>query len=267
MIKRKIDKFYLFSLISGFIIMFFILFPLINTFAWTNTSLIVDTLHEKAVINVIIRSVKTASIATFFSAILAIPFAYFLVRSNIKFKKLIESIIDVPIVLPHTVAGIILLSVLSKKSMIGSFFYRNNIEILGSEIAIIIAMIFVSLPIMFNSCKEAFKWIPERTENVSRILGASNFETFIYITFPLAWKDILGGMILTFARSISEFGAVIILAYHPMIAPTLIYERFTNYGISYAMPIAIILLVVSLSIFLLLRVLSLSGKRYHNDRN
>jgi molybdate/tungstate transport system permease protein len=118
-------------------------------------------------------------------------------------------------------------------------------------------MIFVSMPLMVNAASEAFKWIPVRLENVSRSLGSSHLKTFFTITFPLAWRDLLSGMILTWARGLSEFGAVIILAYHPMIAPTLIYERFSTYGIMYAIPVTIILIVLSLLIFITLRLISL----------
>jgi len=140
----------------------------------------------------------------------------------------------------------------------------NHIEALGTEIGIVIAMLFVSMPLLIDSAKDAFKWVPVRMENVSRSLGASQFRTFVGITFILSWKGILSGMIVTWARAISEFGAVIILAYHPMIAPTLIYERFTTYGMKYAIPSNIILIVISIIIFIVLRLVSLGGKEKYD---
>jgi len=103
-------------------------------------------------------------------------------------------------------------------------------------------------------------------ENVSRSLGATQMQTFLGVTFILSWRGILSGMIITWARAISEFGAVIILAYHPMIAPTLIYERFTTYGMKYAIPANIILIVISIIIFVVLRLVSLGGKEEY-DKN
>ena len=81
--------------------------------------------------------------------------------------------------------------------------------------------------------------------------------TFFRITFPLAWRSMLVGIIMCMARAISEFGAVVIVAYHPMIAPVMIYERFTAYGMKYSQPVAVWLILVSLLLFLLLRVVSL----------
>jgi molybdate/tungstate transport system permease protein len=94
-------------------------------------------------------------------------------------------------------------------------------------------------------------------EKVSRSLGASMFSTFARITFPLAWRSMLIGIIMCSARAISEFGAVVIVAYHPMIAPVMIYERFEAYGLKYSQPVAVWLVSLSLILFLLLRILTL----------
>lgn len=250
------EKLYLFSLFTGGLIVAFTIIPLISTFTWTKWEFVAEAIKDPIVIEVVSRSIKMASLTTIIAFFLTVPFAYYVVRHDFKYKNFLESIIDIPMVLPHTVAGIALLTVISPKSFIGAFLKSNNIEVLGTQTAIVIAMLFVSLPIMFDSAKESFKWVDPRMENVARSLGASHFSTFMRITFPLAWKDILSGMIITWARAISEFGAVIILAYHPMIAPTLIYERYTTYGMNYAVPVTVLLLVLALLIFILLRLLS-----------
>jgi molybdate/tungstate transport system permease protein len=73
---------------------------------------------------------------------------------------------------------------------------------------------------------------------------------------PLTWRHMLTGFIMSMARAISEFGAVVIIAYHPMIAPVLMYERFTAYGLKYSQPVAVWLIVICLFLFILLRVVS-----------
>lgn len=260
MLNRKMEVLYAISLMTGMIILIFTVYPIINTFAWTNKDLVFEAIKDPEVIRTIGFSIKCATYATLISFILGVPFSYFLSRHEFWGKSILESVVDIPIVMPHTVAGIALLTVLSPKAPIGRFLEARGIEILGTEIAVIIAMVFVSMPLMVNAAKESFKWIPERLENVSRSLGASHFKTFFIITFPLAWKDLLSGTIITWSRAISEFGAVIVLAYHPMIAPTLIYERFSTYGIMYAVPVTAILIILSLTIFITLRLISL-GKR------
>lgn len=257
---KKTEFLFIVSFLTGAVILFFVVYPIVNTFFWTKPVLVLEAFKEQEVRQSIYMSIGAATITTLISFILGVPFAYLLARREFPGKSLVESIIDVPIVIPHTVAGICLLTVLSPRCWLGRLLGEMGIEVLGTVSAVVIAMTFVSMPFLINSAKEAFKWISPRMENVSRTLGASHIQTFFLITFSLAWRDILSGMILTWARAISEFGAVIILAYHPMIAPTLIYERFTSYGMMYAVPVTVILIVISLIIFILLRLLA-SGKK------
>jgi len=258
---------YIIAAITGIIILLFNVFPIINTFYWTDSETLIKTLFDREVIASIWLSVKCASITTIIAFLLGIPLAYYLARHEFRLKALIESLIDIPMVIPHTVAGICLLTVLSPRSIVGQFLEQNNIETLGTEIGIVIAMLFVSMPLLIDAAKVAFKWVPTRIENVSRSLGANQVQTFFRITFVLSWRGILSGMIITWARAISEFGAVIILAYHPMVAPTLIYERFTTYGMKYAIPANIILIIISIIIFIVLRLISLGGKEKYDSRS
>lgn len=254
--NKKTETLYIFSIISGIIILFFIIFPIANTLSWTKPDILLQAILDNEVMDAMYLSIICAALATLVSFFLGVPFAYLLARRNFKFKSLIESIVNVPIVIPHTVAGICLLTILTPRSFLGRFIQKLGLEIIGSKIGIVLAMTFVSMPLLINSAKEAFKWVSPRIENVSRSLGATHTQTFFLITFRLAWRDILSGMILTWARAISEFGAVIIIAYHPMIAPTLIYERFTTYGMSYAIPVTTILIILCLIIFIALRLIS-----------
>lgn len=263
---KRFEFIYVLAAITGFLILLFNIYPILNTFYWTDWETIKMTLVDKKVLTSIWTSVKCASITTIISFFLGIPLAYYLARHEFKLKNLIESLVDIPMVIPHTVAGICLLTVLSPRSPFGQFLRKNNIEALGTEVGIVVAMLFVSMPLLVDSARDAFKWVPVRMENVSRSLGATQMQTFLGVTFILSWRGILSGMIVTWARAISEFGAVIILAYHPMIAPTLIYERFSTYGMKYAVPANIILVIISIIIFVALRLVTLGGKEKHDLR-
>jgi len=93
-------------------------------------------------------------------------------------------------------------------------------------------------------------------EKAALTLGASPARVFFTISLPLAWRNIVSGLILMFARGMSEFGAVIVVAYHPMITPVLIYERFGSFGLKYARPVAVLFILISLSMFVVLRMLA-----------
>jgi molybdate/tungstate transport system permease protein len=131
---------------------------------------------------------------------------------------------------------------------------------MGTVTVIIIVLTFVGLPFYLKAAKEGFESISPKLEKVSRSLGASMFGTFLRITFPIAWRSLLVGLILCMARAISEFGAVVVVAYHPMVASVLIYERFEAFGLKYSQPVAVWLVAVCLILFLALRLLTLRRK-------
>jgi molybdate/tungstate transport system permease protein len=253
---RKREWLYLFSMLFGIMIMFYIIFPILNTMSLSKPEAIREALTDQDVIKAIILSMVTGAAATLVSLICGVPFAYLLARKNFPGKSLVESIVDIPVVIPHTVAGICILTMVSPRCWFGRLLETLHIEVVGTEIGIVAAMVFVSIPLLINSSRNAFNAVSPRLENVSRTLGASHFYTFFHISCGLSWRGILSGAILTWARAISEFGAVIILAYHPMIAPTMIYERYTAYGLTYAVPVAGLMVFLSLLVFLLLRIIS-----------
>jgi molybdate/tungstate transport system permease protein len=118
------------------------------------------------------------------------------------------------------------------------------------------AMAFVSLPYLINAARDGFESVPVRLEKAALNLGASSFKMFFSISLPLAWRSILSGLIMMFARGMSEFGAVIIIAYHPMTTPVMIFERLGAFELKYAQPVGLIFIAISLIVFIFLRWLS-----------
>jgi len=254
--KRKRKVFLGVTVVSGILVIGFILLPLTNMFtssSWENLKM---AIKDRDVLKSIWLSVYTAGIASIISFLIGTPFAYLLARKNFLGRKLIESVVDIPMVIPHPVVGIAILSVVGRNYWFGQILSKIGIRVMGSVPGIIIVLTFVGIPFYINTAKDGFESISPRLENVSRSLGASVFSTFLRITFPLAWRSILVGIIMCSARAISEFGAVVVIAYHPMTAPVMIYERFEAYGLAYSRPVAVWLTLVCLILFLFLRILS-----------
>lgn len=245
----------------GAIIFLFIIVPLIKMIVSSDPKILLDTLLDSEVLSSIWLTLYAALIATAVGCILGVPLAYLLARVDFPGKTLVESLIDVPIVVPHTAAGVALLFVFGRNFFAGKAFNAIGIDFVDSTAGIVIAMLFVSIPFLIDSAKEGFKKVDVRLEKVSRTLGASPWQSFFKISFPLAWRSIVAGNVMMWARGISEFGAVIILAYHPMIAPVLVYERFETYGLDYARPAAVLLILVCLIIFVVLRTLVYRGEK------
>jgi molybdate/tungstate transport system permease protein len=251
------ELFFWITVSCGIVIMAFIILPLIQLITAPSLEMLRDTFQDKDVVRSIWLSIYTAGLAASISFVLGTPLAYLLARSNFKGKRLVEGIIDLPIAIPHPVVGIAILSVAGRNHWFGQMLGELGIRVMGSVTGIVAVLTFVGIPFYLNATKTGFEAISPRLEKVSRSLGASMFSTFIRITFPLAWRSMLIGIIMCCARAISEFGAVVIVAYHPMIAPVLIYERFEAYGLKYSQPVAVWLVSISLVLFLLLRILTL----------
>jgi molybdate/tungstate transport system permease protein len=253
----KREPFFWISVSCGIVIMAFILLPLIQMMSAPSAGMLKETIQDKDVVRSIWLSIYTAGLAALISFFFGTPLAYLLARHDFRGKRLVEGIIDLPIAIPHPVVGIAILSVAGKNHWFGQMLAELGVRIMGSVTGIVTVLTFVGIPFYLNATKAGFEAISPRLEKVSRSLGASMFSTFARITFPLAWRSMLIGIIMCSARAISEFGAVVIVAYHPMIAPVMIYERFEAYGLKYSQPVAVWLVSISLILFLLLRILTL----------
>ncbi|NLV68481.1 MAG: ABC transporter permease [Spirochaetes bacterium] len=254
--KNKSLFFYLF-LSSGILILAFIVLPLLQMIISPSYEMMKFTIMDRDVLRSMWLSIYTALSASLIAFIFGTPLAYLLARSDFRGKRLVESIIDLPIVIPHPVVGIAILSIVGKNHWFGQVLADLGIRIMGTPAGIITVLTFVGLPFYINTVKDGFQDISPRLENVSRSLGASMAGTFFRVTFPLAKRSMLTGSLMCTARAISEFGAVVVVAYHPMIAPVMLYERFESYGLKYSQPISVWLILICLSLFLVLRIVTL----------
>jgi molybdate/tungstate transport system permease protein len=255
MIKR--GPFFALAASCAVVVMAFILLPLLQMMTSPKAAMLVQTVSDREVLRSIRLSLITSGAAALIALMLGTPLAYLLARCNFRGKRLAESVIDLPIVIPHPVVGIAILSVAGRNHWFGQILAQLGIRIMGSVTGIITVLTFVGLPFFVSAAKAGFESVPPRLENVSRSLGASLGGTFFRVTLPLARRSLLIGFIMCAARAISEFGAVVIVAYHPMIAPVMIYERFEAFGLKYSQPVAFWLVSICLLLFLLLRLLTL----------
>lgn len=142
-----------------------------------------------------------------------------------------------------------------------------GLNLVGSPLGISLAMAFVSLPFLINAARSGFEAVPLRLEQAAATLGASPARILLTISIPMASRSLIAGLVLMFARGLSEFGAVVIVAYHPMVTPVYLFDRLNNFGIEYATPVAILLLGVSLGVFILSRALSKDNFYARNQRH
>ncbi|MHC4754900.1 MAG: ABC transporter permease subunit [Planctomycetota bacterium] len=237
----------------GSCVILFIIAPLLSMILATSFGDLTEAAVDREVVQSVKLTLTAALFATAVSALAGIPLAYLLARKKFIGRSILLAIIDLPIIIPHSAAGIALLTVIGRRSFIGRLLGNG---LTGTAVGISVAMAFVSLPFLVNAARQAFEAVPEKLEKAARTLGASPSRTFFTISFPLAWRGILSGMILMWARGISEFGAVVIIAYHPMTTPVMVFQRFNDYGLNYARSVAVLLILICVSIFVILRLLS-----------
>jgi molybdate/tungstate transport system permease protein len=238
------------------ILIILVLLPIVNLLTSEDWGTLADTFQNQNVSSAIGLSVLMALFATLASLIFGLPLGYVLARKEFAGRSIIQGVVDVPIVIPHTVAGIALLTVFGAQGIIGAPLDEMGVKFIDAWPGIVVAMMFVSFPFVVNSARDGFQAIDPRMENVARSLGATRVNTFTKVLLPLSYKNIVTGSIMCWARAISEFGAVIILVYFPMIAPTLIYDRFTSFGLDASSPIAVLLVMICLVVFIILRFLT-----------
>lgn len=234
--------------------MLFIVLPLMSILLGTTPQTLWLALIDEEVLNSIIITFSAAAVATLLAIFTGVPLAFLLARRKFRGKRLLEALVNLPIVIPHTAAGVALLLVFGRRGLLGQWLTPLGVTFTDNFYGIVVGMLFVSLPFLVNLSRESFALVDEELERVALIDGASLWQAFWYVSLPQAWRGVLAGALMMWARGISEFGAVVILAYHPKIVPVLVFERFEGFGLVAAQPVAALLILIALAVFVFLRL-------------
>ncbi len=237
----------------------FIVVPLASLLLGTSSQEIVKYGLDSEALYALYIGISASIIATVLLIISGVPLAYLLTRRDFKGRDLIKALVDLPFVIPHGVAGIALLVAFNSRTPLGFILSNLGMKLEDSFWGIVSVMAFVSVPLMVDALIDGFSGVDTDLEHVARGLGASESETFWRITLPLASRSLVTGSLLSWARGMSEVGALLIVAYYPKSINVLIMERFWTYGLQVAKATAIPLLVISLTTFVLIR--RFSGRR------
>jgi molybdate/tungstate transport system permease protein len=233
--------------------------PLILFVARQSPALVVETALDSEVHRVLYLGVYGPLLAALASLLFGVPLAHLLAR-GFAGQQFVESLVDLPLVVPHSVAGIIVLFGFGRGGAFPGF------PVLGTMVGLVLALAFVGAPYAVNASREAFETIDDRLEYAARIHGANRWETFRRVTAPLAVRGIVTGGVLAWARAVSEFGAVAVVAYSVSFfyppagrtvtaqhAPVFVYNTYLQGGLAESGAVAFLLLVVSAVIFLVVR--------------
>ena len=192
--------------------LFFLVWPLVALVARIPPLSLIENLGNPEVIQAISLSLTTTAISTSAALVFGTPLAYLLARRNFRGRAVIDTLIDLPMVLPPSVAGIALLIAFGRRSLLGGALSDLGLSLAFTTAAVVLAQIFVAAPFYIKAAIAGFAGVDRDLEQAAAIDGANAWRIFRHITVPLAWPVLLGGAVMTWARALGEFGATIIFA-------------------------------------------------------
>jgi molybdate/tungstate transport system permease protein len=147
----------------------------------------------------------------------------------------------VPMALPPLVGGVLLLLVYGPYGLVGALFEKHGLELVNSLAGIVLAQVFVAAPYVVIASISAFGRVDQRLEKAAAVLGDPQWRTFRRVSLPLAWPGIMAGVMLAWVRTLGEFGATLVMAYHPNTVPVFLWVQLTSEGLMTALPLALFL--------------------------
>ncbi|MDD3977390.1 MAG: ABC transporter permease [Methanomicrobium sp.] len=250
-LKRQGILFLVFLLLALFLT--FIILPVASLFLRITPEGFIEALQSPVVLDALILSLFTATISTVIVILLGTPLSYINARRNYRGKEIVDTLTDLPIVLPPAVAGLALLMAFGRKGVLGQYLDVFGIQIGFTTLAVIFAQIFVASPFYIRQARASFEAVDEIYENAAKTLGASPLNVLLKITIPIAWTGLVSGAILSFARALGEFGATIMFAGNfqgkTQTMPLAIYTTMQG-SMDEAISLSIILVAISFAVIL-----------------
>ncbi len=247
----KNNKFLTTSVLVEVALLVIVVYPIGYFLITTKPSKLQKVIIDITVWKAIWITISTSSLSTLLGLILGVPTAYAMSHKNNFIASIMEKVMVIPTLIPHVIVGIIILVALGG-GKIGSILSKLGLSPVDSFWGIVFVLFFVSFPYILSSASAGFHSFPEALEESAYTLGVSPLKTFLKLSLPLAFPSILRGTILSFARAMSETGALLIVATYPRTAQILILNKFETEGLSNAQAISFIVIILSFIIFALL---------------
>lgn len=234
----------------------FLVIPMLAILLRLEWSDLWSTMRESVVTQAIWLSLMTSLLATGLALVFGAPLAYVLARRQFRGRTIVDTLVDLPMVLPPSVAGIALLIAFGRRGLIGAPLAEFGITLSFTQIAVVLAQCFVAAPYFVKAASAGFAGVDRDLEQAAALDGASGAQVFRLITVPLAWPALFSGAVMTWARALGEFGATIIFAGNlpgrTQTMPLAIYLGFER-DLNLALTLAVILLAVSFAVLALVK--------------
>jgi len=243
--------------------LFFFALPVLMLFTRTSPAQLLDSLRTSPVQMAVLVSLKTTLISLLVILFLGTPLAYLMGRSKFRGKRLVDALIDLPTILPPSVAGVALLLTFGRRGLLGGWFEEMGLQIAFTQIAVVMAQVFIAAPFYVRSAALGFQAVDVEVEEAAQLDGANRWQLFQQVILPLARPALLSGSMLSWARALGEFGATILFAGNlpgrTQTMPTAIYLGF-EVDVQIAITLSVILILVSLILLLLVKAVIARGE-------
>lgn len=249
-------------IIFFFLVLLFVGLPVLSLFLKISPETFLSSLGDPVVVDALKLSLLTSLTTVVIVILVGTPVAYVNARCSYPGKELVDTIVDLPVVIPPAVAGIALLMAFGRRGVLGQYLDVFGITIAFTTIAVVMAQVFVASPFYIRQARTSFEDVDLSLENAARTLGASRLRTFFLITVPVALNGLVSGAILTWARALGEFGATIMFAGNfqgrTQTMPLAIYTAMQG-DLDASLVLSIILVVISFTVILAVKILARRG--------
>jgi molybdate transport system permease protein len=249
------------------IAMAFITIPILSIFFRITPEAFFASFRDPTVVDALVLSLITATASTGIVLLVGTPIAYINARYEYPGKSVVDTITDVPAVLPPAVAGLALLMAFGRMGVIGQYLRPLGIDIAFTTLAVVLAQVFVSSPFYIRQARVSFQEVDREYEEAARTLGSSHLHTFRHITLPLASAGLLSGALMAWARALGEFGATVMFAGNmpgrTQTMPLAIYSSIEG-DMTAALSLSAVLVMVAFGVILSVKLM---GRRFGHGRS
>jgi len=252
----------------AFVALAFITVPILSLFLKLPPDAFFQALRDPEVVDALLLSLLTATISTVIVLLFGTPIAYLNAHYNYPGKVLVDTITDMPAVLPPAVAGLALLLAFGQMGVVGHYLAPFGISIAFTTFAVILAQVFVSSPFYIRQARASFQGVDREYEEAARTMGSTRARTFLHVTLPLASGGLVSGAITSWARALGEFGATILFAGNlqgrTQTMPLAIYSSFEG-DISSAVALSMVLVIISFGAMVAIKLVGRKVSYEHRD--
>lgn len=244
---------------AGILLLAYLLTPFLFGVGALDARDLTSAMRQVASSGAISTSLATATLSTVLVIVLGVPLAYLLARGEFPGKAIVGALVYLPLVIPPLVGGVLLLVMYGPYAPVGQWLGGHGLPVTDAWPGIVLAQTFVSAPYLIVASRVAFEAVDPAFEQVSYALGKPPLATFFRVSLPLAWPGILAGVPLAWLRALGEFGATVMVAYHPYTLPVYLFVQFGASGVRAALPVAMILLAAGVVVLGLVHVVARRG--------